>query len=62
MLFVRKEARVRDGEQEDAPEGVGALAATITALLVLVAIVVLFLVLKFQPFTATTGNQIQNSL
>ena len=63
MLFVRKEAKVPDGEHgDDASEGAGMLVATITALLVLVAIVVLFLVLKFQPFTGTTGNQIQNSL
>ena len=49
-------------KDDDAPEGTGRLAATIMALLVLVAIVVLFLVLKFQPFTGTTGNQIQSSL
>lgn len=63
MLFVRKEAQVLDRQiDDDAHEGMGRLAATIMALLVLVAIVVLFLVLKFQPFSGTTGNQIQGSL
>jgi hypothetical protein len=59
MLLLGKEAQVPNpNTNDDVPEDAGMLAATIVALIVLVAVIVLFLVLKFQPFSGTTGTQL----
>ena len=47
---------------EAATEGVGAIAATVMAIVILIAIVVLFVVFKFNLFDGTTANDVHGSL
>ena len=54
---------MREQQRDEAgTEGLGAIAATAMAIVILIAIVVLFVVFKFNLFDGTTANDVHGSL